>query len=45
MNDYICIENSIYIKIGKANVRKLKVACIFDEFTMKCYDKYSPFPE
>ncbi len=39
MNDCICIENSIYIKIGKENVRKLKVACIFDEFTMKCYDK------
>lgn len=37
MNDCISIENSIYIKY-RNNMRKLKIACVLDDFTMKCYE-------
>ena len=37
MNDCIYVKNNIYI-IDNENLRKLKIACIFDDFTMKCYE-------
>ena len=37
MNDCIYMKNNIYI-IDNENLRKLKIACIFDDFTMKCYE-------